>query len=117
MMPMKAPRICSCGTKVAHGLMCACLIKRRAEIDRRRPNATQRGYNSKWARESKTFLALPGNQSCACGCGRIANVVDHIVPHRGDMRLFWDRTNWQPLNSHCHNSAKQASERKQRVIA
>lgn len=28
--------------------------------------------------------------------GRIeaATVVDHVIPHKGDRRLFWDRTNW-----------------------
>lgn len=26
-----------------------------------------------------------------------ATVVDHIVPHRGDQKLFWDRSNWQAL--------------------
>jgi len=26
-----------------------------------------------------------------------ATVVDHIKPHRGDRKLFWDRANWQPL--------------------
>jgi 5-methylcytosine-specific restriction protein A len=24
-------------------------------------------------------------------------VVDHIVPHRGDKKLFWDSSNWQAL--------------------
>jgi 5-methylcytosine-specific restriction endonuclease McrA len=109
---MQAPRICSCGTKVAYGLRCACQIIRKAEADKRRPNATERGYDSKWQKESKAFLALPANRHCACGCGRNANVVDHIVPHKGDMRLFWNRKNWQPLNSHCHNSTKQSLERK-----
>jgi HNH endonuclease len=28
--------------------------------------------------------------------------VDHIVPHRGDMTLFWDPTNWQTLCDSCH---------------
>lgn len=110
-MPMKAPRICSCGAKVASGVMCACQIKRKAEADLRRPTAHARGYTSKWATESRIFLALPGNHLCACRCGRNANVVDHIIPHKGDMRLFWDRKNWQPLNSHCHNSTKQSQER------
>jgi hypothetical protein len=32
-----------------------------------------------------------------------ATVVDHIVPHRGDRRLFWDKTNWQPLCKRCHD--------------
>ena len=30
-------------------------------------------------------------------------VVDHIVPHRGDARLFWDEDNWQPLCKSCHD--------------
>ena len=28
---------------------------------------------------------------------------DHIVPHRGDMRLFWDESNWQPLCKRHHD--------------
>jgi 5-methylcytosine-specific restriction protein A len=32
-----------------------------------------------------------------------ANVVDHIVPHRGDMNLFWSEDNWQPLCKRCHD--------------
>lgn len=33
----------------------------------------------------------------------MATVVDHIKPHRGDQKLFWDRGNWQPLCEHHHN--------------
>ena len=111
-MPMLAPRICGCGKRVAAGIKCACQIIRKAEADKRRPNATERGYDSKWRKASRAFLALPANRYCACGCGRIAEVVDHIIPHRGDMKLFWSRSNWQPLNSHCHNGSKQRMERK-----
>ena len=33
-----------------------------------------------------------------------ATVVDHIVPHRGDLALFWDRRgNWQALCVDHHN--------------
>ena len=32
-----------------------------------------------------------------------ATVVDHIVPHRGDQKLFWDEANWQPLCKPCHD--------------
>ena len=32
-----------------------------------------------------------------------ATVVDHIVPHRGDMRLFWDTKNWQAMAKSCHD--------------
>lgn len=31
-----------------------------------------------------------------------AAVLDHIVPHRGSSRLFWDRANWQALCYRCH---------------
>jgi 5-methylcytosine-specific restriction endonuclease McrA len=37
--------------------------------------------------------------------------VDHIIPHRGDDRLFWDRSNWQALCAHHHNSNKQRLDR------
>lgn len=111
-MPMKAPRICSCGLKVASGVMCRCQFDRKAESDKRRPNAAARGYDSKWQKESKAFLALPSNRLCACGCGRAADMVDHIIPHRGDKRLFWSRSNWQPMaSSPCHSSRKQSLEK------
>lgn len=38
-------------------------------------------------------------------------VADHVVPHRGDPRLFWDRSNLQCLCKPCHDSAKQREER------
>jgi 5-methylcytosine-specific restriction endonuclease McrA len=39
-----------------------------------------------------------------------ARVVDHIVPHKGDQGLFWDKANWQALCFTCHNSTKQKEE-------
>lgn len=30
-------------------------------------------------------------------------VTDHIIPHRGDRRLFWDPKNHQSLCAECHN--------------
>ena len=32
-----------------------------------------------------------------------ATVVDHIIPHRGDRKLFWDESNWQSLCERHHN--------------
>lgn len=111
-MPMRGPRICSCGKTVASGIICECQRALRARNDSNRPTAAQRGYGSKWQRESKAFLALPQNHYCACGCGRVADMVDHIIPHRGNPKLFWDRSNWQPLaSSPCHSSRKQSLER------
>ncbi|RBO54057.1 HNH endonuclease [Rhodovulum sp. BSW8] len=37
-------------------------------------------------------------------------VADHIVPHRGDAGLFWDRANLQCLCKACHDRAKQREE-------
>lgn len=50
-------------------------------------------------------------------CGRIEGktaqlVADHVVPHRGDAGRFWDRANLQCLCKACHDSAKQAEERR-----
>ena len=73
--------------------------------DRVRGGADARGYDAKWRRARKAFLDR--NPLCA-ECQREgkltpATVVDHIVPHRGDQRLFWDETNWQPLCKDCHD--------------
>ncbi len=50
----------------------------------------------------------------AAGIATAAGVVDHIIPHRGDRVLFWDRGNWQSLCTEHHDSAKQRMERAQR---
>ena len=39
-----------------------------------------------------------------------ASVVDHSVPHRGDMMLFWDKALWQSLCSTHHSGEKQRQE-------
>ncbi len=82
----------------------------RAQLPKR-SSAAARGYNAKWQRERLRFLRM--NPLCVI-CrreGRLtpATVVDHIVPHRGDETLFWDRTNWQALCKLCHDT-KTASE-------
>lgn len=41
-----------------------------------------------------------------------ADTVDHIVPHKGDMKLFFDPENLQSLDKKCHSSAKQRLEKK-----
>ena len=36
-------------------------------------------------------------------CGQLATDVDHIRPHKGDPRLFFDRGNLQALCHGCHS--------------
>ena len=46
------------------------------------------------------------NPACvlkAEGCTGKAVVVDHRIPWDGNPKLFWDRSNWQPLCVNCHN--------------
>lgn len=68
-------------------------------------SATARGYGRAWQKASKQFLeAHPLCVRCmAEGRYTKATVVDHIVPHRGDRKLFWDRSNWQALCKPCHD--------------
>ena len=42
---------------------------------------------------------------------RSATEVDHINPHGGDMKLFWDTSNWNGLCKSCH-SKKTAKEQR-----
>lgn len=73
----------------------------------------EKGYGWKWQQESKRYLkAHPLCASCAAK-GRYvkATVVDHIVPHRGDRELFWDKSNWQSLCKKCHDHKTMTEDR------
>ncbi|MBT8489695.1 MAG: HNH endonuclease [Deltaproteobacteria bacterium] len=79
--------------------------ERKRLYDANRGTAAQRGYGAKWQRAREVYLSK--NPLCA-HCRKenkiiAAIVVDHIVPHRGDMKLFWDQSNWQPLCDYHHN--------------
>lgn len=78
----------------------------------------QRGYGGRWQRERLLFLAQhPLCRMCAQqGRAEPATVVDHIIPHRGNYRLMWSRSNWQPLCKRHHDSDKQAIDRGARII-
>ncbi|ETT58194.1 HNH endonuclease [Paenibacillus sp. FSL H8-0457] len=79
--------------------------------DQERESSSKRGYGHHWRIERAAFLRE--NPLCA-QCYkeervRESTVVDHIKPHKGDMKLFWDRQNWQALCKFCHD-AKTARE-------
>lgn len=82
------------------------------QIDRHRGSANSRGYNRRWQKARLTFLQ---NNPLCVHCEREgfivqATEVDHIIPHRGDTKLFWDsKHNWQSLCK-THHSRKTATE-------
>lgn len=87
--------------------------ERRQVEDARRPNAAARLYGSKWRAARELFLR-EHPLCCFCaerGITSASTVVDHKVPHQGDLKLFWSRRNWQALCTTCHSSEKQRIER------
>jgi len=78
-----------------------------------RESPSERGYNSKWNKARKIYLkAHPFCVRCKeKGKFTKATVVDHIIPHRGDSSLFWDRSNWQSLCKSCHDSKTATEDR------
>jgi 5-methylcytosine-specific restriction protein A len=102
-MPYAAKTPCRgrCGRAVTHGYCEACKGKRN---DHQRRTSCQRGYGYRWQKASKLYLqAHPITVDYFhdhAGRVLVAEVVDHIIPHRGDMRLSWDP-------SICKSSRKQ----------
>ena len=79
--------------------------------DRRK--TAERGYGGRWQRERLVFLAA--NPLCE-RCDRVgrttpATIVNHRTPHRGNMKLFWDRKNWEPTCQPHHDGDIQREER------
>lgn len=68
-------------------------------------SSTDKGYDGRWRKAKKKYLERHPLCVRCMQVGELtkATVVDHIIPHRGDMILFWDETNWQPLCIRCHN--------------
>ena len=107
-MPQAAPRPClqrGCPELTRDGW---CDEHRKARIkryDAERGSAAKRNYGHRWR---KVRLAYLRRHPLCVWCdadGRLtaSTVVDHIVPHRGDKRLFWNRKNWQALWKPCHD--------------
>lgn len=76
----------------------------------RRPNPRDRGYDTRWEHSRKWFLAQ--HPTCIMcerrGVVRLATCVDHIIPHRGNMKLFWDASNLQSLCTEHHSEKTRA---------
>lgn len=101
-MPYASPKPCTypgCGALSKGG---RCDVHKPEKL---RKSAHQRGYTYKWSKAAKQYLKEhPLCRRCGeQGVTKAAEVVDHVIPHKGDMGLFWDRSNWQALCSTCHN--------------
>ena len=111
-MPNAAPKPCrhhGCSKLVHDGAYCVA-HKRTKQIysEVRRGSSNERGYGYKWQQAREHFLrAHPLCQCPECREGMLrllpATVVDHIIPHKGDMKLFWDSSNWQAMSKICHD--------------
>lgn len=107
-MPSAPLRVCAaprCPNRVEKGY---CLDHQRTQKVQHSRFYTGGGfYGRRWRQARAAFLAA--HPYCVCGCGQLADVVDHRIPHRGNHDLFWDERNWQPMTKACHD-AKTARE-------
>lgn len=113
--PKRGCRYPGCRARAEEGAYCPAHTPKRPaweNADENRGTAAQRGYDGKWRRAREGFLAAhPLCTDCLKeGRHTAATIVDHITPHRGDKRLFWDKNNWQPLCGR-HHALKTASGR------
>jgi len=82
-----------------------------------RGSSAERGYGYKWQKARDGWLKKHPLCELHKAKGQVvaASVVDHIKPHKGDMTLFWDKTNWQSLCKFCHDGYKQRLEKTGRI--
>jgi 5-methylcytosine-specific restriction protein A len=95
-----------------------CAVLTRGGLCRAHQRARARAglYDTRWSAYSQQFLAehphcgdradgLPPTADSACRAEHRqapATQTDHITPHGGDLRRFWDRRNHQALCAACH---------------
>lgn len=62
-------------------------------------------YNDKWQKYRRAYLAKhPFCVECRkAGIIEEATEVDHIIDHKGNLKLFWDKSNHQALCKPCHS--------------
>lgn len=112
-MPVRAPRLCRCGHRVAHGALCPCErraeAERKARFDKGRPSAAARGYDADWRKLRAAHLKA--HPFCV-RCGAPARDVDHIEGVRKAPARRLDPTNLQSFCTPCHSRAKQSEERR-----
>lgn len=86
-----------CGAATRRGSHCADCRPAGAA----RPSAAKRGYGHRWRQRRDAFLAK--HRYCADGCGRLATIVDHVIPKGPPFYGADDESNWQALAAPCHS--------------
>ena len=105
------PTVCSQCQQVD----CGCVKPVNSQPQRK----TKRMYNRRWQRARLRFIKR--NPLCVVcdsrGRVRPTQEVDHIKPHRGCDKLFWNEKNWQALCKRCHSRKTQReADRGRRVV-
>ncbi len=102
----RAPSVCNvrgCTQPAPHG-QSKCETHRLAQRktqDARRPNARQRGYDTRWQRTRAAYLAA--HPTCECGCGKRSTDVDHIDGLGPNGPLGHDPVNLMAMAHACHS--------------
>lgn len=111
-LPLKPCRRAGCPELVRGGGYCD--KHQRTARRTRRDTQGERGVSGEWhglyytARwremRAEQLIIEPYCRDCSAhGIRSAATDVDHIVPHRGDRKLFYDKTNLQSLCHSCHS--------------
>lgn len=91
-------------------------------LDAQRGSRSARGYNRRWLTRARLFRqkyplcgmrpgGVPPVMSRCYDEGRItiAYQTDHVIPHKGNLDLFWDELgNWQALCAECGSRKSRA---------
>ncbi len=79
---------------------------------RGREGARSRGYDGRWDKAISTYKQRhPYCLGCAAvGLRTKTDVVDHVIPHKGNQSVFWDTAAWQPACRHHHDIIKKQLE-------
>jgi 5-methylcytosine-specific restriction protein A len=102
-MPMRPPTFRPAGWAAA---------KRRSELDRRKLNPSYEWYGtSQW--KGMSAHQLVRHPICNRCKREPATVANHVVPHRGDWKLFW-HGELESVCKRCHDSIIQSEERRSR---